>query len=60
MKTDWTQVALARNLNIPADELARIVPSLESLEAAFRPLLAGLDHETESVAILSESAVLGQ
>ena len=34
-------------LGIPEDELARITPSLDALEAAFRPLVQTIPLETE-------------
>jgi hypothetical protein len=40
--TDFKAVARARGLDIPDAELDRIVPTLEALEAAFRPLAANL------------------
>lgn len=36
--TDWTALAVARNLDIPAEDMAKIAPILDALEAAFRPL----------------------
>ena len=36
--TDWKSLAAARCPDIPGDAVARMVPSLEALEAAFRPL----------------------
>ena len=45
--TDWKSLAAARCPDIPADSVARIVPSLEALEATFRPLAATLRPEEE-------------
>jgi len=45
--TDFKAIARARGLNIPEAELDRIVPTLESLEAAFRPLVADLPPSLE-------------
>jgi len=45
--TDFKAIARARGLNIPEAELDRIVPTLEALEAAFRPLAADLPPSLE-------------
>ena len=45
--TDFKAVARARGLDIPEAELDRIVPTLEKLEAAFRPLAADLPPSLE-------------
>jgi len=58
--TDWTALARARGLDIPADAVERIAQSLEALEAAFRPLLQKLEFTGEPAVTLSEGAVLGQ
>jgi hypothetical protein len=39
---DWTQLAHARSLDIPTEQLERIAPPLNGLETAFRPLPAAL------------------
>jgi hypothetical protein len=49
--TDWTVIAKGRGLNIPAQELAAIVPSLDALDESFRPLVRGLTPEVEPGAI---------
>ncbi|MEX2263530.1 MAG: hypothetical protein WD696_16350 [Bryobacteraceae bacterium] len=49
--TDWKKIAEARGLNIPAADLERIAPSLDALEAAFRPLTASIPHETEPAVV---------
>jgi hypothetical protein len=46
---DFKALARARGLDIPESELDRIVPTLESLEAAFRPLAADLPASLEPV-----------
>ncbi len=51
--TDWKR-------DIPPDAIERITPSLEALEAAFRPLLAKLPFMTEPAVTLSEAAVIGE
>jgi hypothetical protein len=57
--TDWNGLARARGLNIPADAVERIAPSLQALEDAFRPLPAKLPHSVEPAVTLSETAVSG-
>lgn len=44
---DWRALAHARDLDIPAAELNRIVAPLEALEETFRPLVRGLTPEME-------------
>jgi hypothetical protein len=51
--TDWKALAAARCPDIPADAVVRIVPALEALEAAFRPLAAKLTAEDESAVIFA-------
>ncbi len=51
MKKDWKQTAAAWNLPIPAEDLEKIIPSLDGLEAGFRPLANSLDANTESAMI---------
>ena len=58
--TDWHAIARARGLDIPAEAVERIAPSLNGLEAAFRPLLKNLTHSVEPAVILSEPAVEGK
>ena len=58
--TDWIALSRARALDIPEDQVARIAPSLDSLECAFRPLLAKLPYDLEPAIILSEQAVRGK
>lgn len=36
--TDWKKIAAALDPPIPGADVDRIVPTLEALEAAFRPL----------------------
>jgi hypothetical protein len=36
--TDWKKLASALDPPIPAADLEKIIPALEALEAAFRPL----------------------
>jgi hypothetical protein len=58
--TDWTALARARGLDIPADAVERIAPSLTALEEAFRPLPAKLPFTLEPAVTLSEPAVFGE
>jgi hypothetical protein len=44
---DWKKIAEASNLAIPDADLDRIRPSLDQLEAAFRPLSGSIPHEVE-------------
>jgi len=45
--TDFQALARARGLDIPAAELDRIAPTLQALEASFRPLTADLPSSLE-------------
>ena len=45
--TDWRLAAQARCPDIPPDELERIIPILEDLEAAFAPLAARIPIDAE-------------
>lgn len=45
---DWKLTARAWNLPIPENDLDKIVPSLNGLESAFRPLVEQLTMEEES------------
>ena len=40
--TDWMKLAAAQEPSIPEADAAKIVPVLEALEAAFRPLQASI------------------
>ena len=40
--TDWTALAAARKLDIPADDVAKIAPVLDALEEQLRPLVREL------------------
>lgn len=44
---DWISNAKAAGLDIPAQDLARIVQPLNALEEVFRPLVASLTPEME-------------
>jgi hypothetical protein len=41
--TDWKEIAAARGLKIPQDQLERMTPTLEALEKAFRPIAERLE-----------------
>ena len=42
--TDWKALSKALNTGIPDAQLERIAPTLEQLEAAFRPLTKAIPH----------------
>jgi hypothetical protein len=44
---NWKKIAEAHDLRIPETDLERIVPALETLEAAFRPLAKTIPDEIE-------------
>ncbi len=44
---NWKKIAEANDLRIPESDLERIVPALETLEAAFRPLVKTIPDEIE-------------
>ncbi|MBM3797434.1 MAG: hypothetical protein FJW31_26065 [Acidobacteria bacterium] len=52
MARDWTAAAAAIAPDIPADQIARITPSLDALEAVFRPLVAAIPYETEAAPVM--------
>jgi hypothetical protein len=58
--TNWPALAAARGLDIPPAAVENIAPSLDSLEQAFRPLLARLPLTVEPAITLSEAAVFGE
>ena len=58
--TDWKAAALARQLNISGEARDGIALALDSLEAAFRPLVSQLSYEAEPAFTLSEAAVDGE
>jgi hypothetical protein len=49
---DWNAIATARGIDIPADAMKRITPSMNALEAAFRPLLAKIPFDVEPAYVL--------
>ena len=54
---DWKAIASGHGLPLTDAYLAKITPPLETMEAAFRPLIATIPHEIEPSIILSEAAV---
>ena len=52
MTRDWKAAAAAFAPGIPAEQLDKIAPALDGLNAAFRPLLAKLPVETEPAYVL--------
>lgn len=48
---DWKLLAAGLNLDIPESDLERISPTMDALEAAFRPLVSEIPHETEPAVI---------
>ena len=52
MARDWKAAAAAFAPGMPAEQLEKITPSLDGLEAAFRPLVAKLPLETEPAYVL--------
>jgi hypothetical protein len=54
---NWKAIASGNGLNLTAEYLEKITPSLDALEAAFRPLIAGIPHEIEPSTTLSEASV---
>ena len=52
MTRDWKAAATAFAPEIPADQLEKITPSLDALEAAFRPQMERLPVETEPAYVL--------
>ncbi len=51
---NWRELAAARGLDIPDEQIDRIAPALEALEAAFRPLLKPLEPQTEPAFVVPE------
>jgi len=58
--TDWKTLAVARCPDMPADAVARIVPALESLETAFRPLAQTMTPDVESAVIFGNVRERGE
>jgi hypothetical protein len=47
MTKDWKKIARASGLTIPDPGLEQIAPTLDALEAEFRPLVRGLPPAAE-------------
>ena len=52
MSRDWKAAAAAFAPDVPLEQLEKIAPSLDALEAAFRPQVAKLPLETEPAYVL--------
>jgi len=50
---DWRTLATAQGLDIPSEELERVAPVLEALEAAFRPLVKSIPIDIEPAVTFS-------
>jgi hypothetical protein len=50
---DWKKIASGHGLNIPETDLDKIAPSLDTLEAAFRPLVKTIPHDVEPAVTFS-------
>jgi hypothetical protein len=48
---NWKLLATDLRLSIPDEDLERIIPAMDALEAAFRPLVTDIPHETEPAVI---------
>jgi hypothetical protein len=48
---DWTSIAKASGVEIPAADLERAAKTLDALEATFRPLVADLEVSLEPAAV---------
>lgn len=44
---NWNKIAEANDLHIPETDIQRIAPSLDALEAAFRPLTKNIPDDAE-------------
>jgi hypothetical protein len=52
---NWKLVALGLDTGLSNEEIARIAPVLDALEAAFRPMAAALAYQAEP-AVIFEAA----
>ena len=50
---DWKAIAAATNLGIPEDKLDALVPTLATIEKAFRPLAREIPVETDPAFVFS-------
>jgi hypothetical protein len=53
---NWKAIASGNGLDLTDEQLAKITPPLDGLEAAFRPLIATIPHDIEPAITLSEAA----
>jgi hypothetical protein len=51
----WKKLAEGAGLDIP--DIERIAPALDSLEAAFRPLVRAMPYDAEPAAVFRAAAV---
>jgi len=51
MATNWQDLAKARQMDIPKEQIEVLTPTLAALESAFRPLVGALPGETPSTII---------
>ena len=51
---NWKQISDSSGFNIP--DLDRIVPTLDALEAAFRPLVKAIPYDVEPAVIFRSTA----
>ena len=47
MPKNWKLIAAGLNLDIPESDLEKLQPVLDGLEAALRPLVETIPHQTE-------------
>jgi hypothetical protein len=59
-ETGTFAIARTKSPAIPEEAIVNVAPAVDRLLAAFRPLLAELEHTTEPAITLSESAVMGK
>ena len=48
---DWKLIASGLGAGLRAEDLERITPALDALEAVFRPLAAAIPYETEPAVV---------
>jgi hypothetical protein len=48
---NWKLLAQARGIDLPAEDLERLGPALDSLDDAFAPLRELAPHESEPITI---------
>ncbi len=50
---NWQAISHAMGLDIPDEQLARVAPSLDGLEAAFAPLRSGIPASADPASIFN-------